>query len=67
MPLTIRDKALELGFTDARPVTGHPFDVWRDRFMSIPLGQFMSFERDPARASGWPLAEAAARLYIDGS
>jgi len=57
MSLTIRDKALELGFTDARPVTGHPFDVWRDRLKSIPLGKFMSLEHDPVKASGWPLAE----------
>ena len=59
MPLTIREKALELGFIDARPVTGHPFDVWRNRLMSIPLGKYMSFEHDPANASGWPLAEIA--------
>jgi len=27
----IREAALKLGYVDARPVTGHPFDVWNDR------------------------------------
>jgi len=44
--LTIRDTALELGYIDALPVTGHPFDVWRNRLMSIPLGKVMSFEHN---------------------
>ena len=53
----IRDAALELGYVDARPITGHPFDVWRNRLNSIPLGKHLSFEHDPANASGWPLEE----------
>jgi len=53
----IRDAALGLGFIDARPVTGHPFEVWRKRLSSIPLGQHMSFDHDPVAVSGWPLEE----------
>lgn len=64
MQLSIRDAALELGFIDARPVTGHPFEVWRNRLMSIPLGKHMSFEHDPANASGWPLAEITLWVAI---
>jgi len=64
MPLDIRDAALKLGFIDARPVTGHPFDVWRNRLKSIPLGKYMSFEHDPANASGWPLAETTLWVAI---
>jgi len=33
MPLTIREAALDLGYIDARTVTGHPFDVWRNRLI----------------------------------
>ena len=64
MPLTIRETALKLGYIDARPVTGHPFDVWRNRLMSIPLGKYMSFEHDPAKASGWPLDEITLWVAI---
>jgi len=53
----IRDAALRLGYADARPVTGHPFDVWRKQLTSVPLGQYMSFEHDPSKLTGWPLDE----------
>ena len=64
MSLTIRDAALKLGFIDAKPATGHPFDVWRNRLMSIPLGQYMSFEHCPVNASGWPLEEITVWVAI---
>jgi len=60
----IRDVALGLGYIDARPVTGHPFNVWRDRLMNIPLGQHMMFEHDPVNASGWPLEEITVWVAI---
>ena len=61
---SIRDTALRLGYIDARPVTGHPFDVWRDRLSSIPLGQYLSFEHDPAKVSGWPPEEITIWVAI---
>ena len=64
MQLNIHDTALELGYIDARPVTGHPFDVWRNRLKSIPLGKYMSFEHDPVKASGWPLSEITLWVAI---
>jgi len=57
MQSEIRDVALELGYLDAKPATGHPFDVWRKRLSSIPLGQHLSFAHDPVAVSGWPLEE----------
>ena len=57
MQSKIRDAALELGYTDARPASGHPFDVWQRRLQSTPLGQLLSFEHDPSKISGWPLGE----------
>ena len=57
MQSKIRDIALELGFIDAKAITGHPFDVWRKRLDSIPLGKHMSFDHDPVVVSGWPLEE----------
>jgi len=64
MQSNIRDAALKLGYIDARPVTGHPFDVWRKRLASIALGQYMSFEHDPANASGWPIEEITVWVSI---
>jgi len=57
MQSKIRDAAIELGFIDAKPITGHPFNVWRERLSSIPLGKHMSFDHDPVAVSGWPLEE----------
>ncbi len=57
MAADLRKVALELGYLDARAVTGHPFDVWINRLKSTPAGRYMSFEHDPARASGWPTQE----------
>jgi epoxyqueuosine reductase len=57
MQSKIRDAALSLGYVEAKPATGHPFDVWRNRLSSIPHGQYMSFEHDPVKISGWPLDE----------
>ena len=37
MQSNIRDAALKLGNIDARPATGQPFDVWRNRLNDIPL------------------------------
>jgi len=53
----IRKIALELGYADAKPATGHPFNVWRERLNSIPLGRHLLFEHDPSAASGWPTEE----------
>jgi len=60
----LKEAALKLGYIDARPVTGHPFSVWRDRLASIPLGQTLSFDYDPAEVSGWPLEEITLWVAI---
>ena len=60
----IRDEAIKLGYIDARPITGHSFDSWRNYLKSIPLGQFLTFEHDPAKASGWPLDEITIWVAI---
>jgi len=57
MQSKIRGAALELGFLDAKPATGHPFEVWHNRLMGSELGKYMSMEYDPAKVSGWPLKE----------
>ncbi|MCL2497708.1 MAG: 4Fe-4S binding protein [Symbiobacteriaceae bacterium] len=49
----IRESALSLGYLEARPVTGQPFEAWRERLNSLPLGQYMKFEHDPAKVTGW--------------
>ena len=53
----IREAALSLGNIDAQPVTGQPFDVWRNQLNKLPLGKYLSFEHDPVKISGWPLEE----------
>jgi len=58
MQSKIRDSALALGFLDARPATGHPFDVWRKHLDTLPLGKGgFSLEHDLTKATGWPLEE----------
>jgi ferredoxin len=58
MQAKIRDIALELGFIDARPATGHPFDVWRKHLDTLPLGKVgFSIEHDVTKTTGWPLGE----------
>ena len=57
MQSKIRGAALELGFLDAKPATGHPFEVWHNRLIGSELGKYMSMEYDPAKVSGWPLEE----------
>jgi len=64
MQTKIRDAALELGFIDARPVTGHPFNIWKDRLNSIPLGEYLSFDHDPSVVSGWRLDEITIWVAI---
>jgi len=54
MQSNIRESALRLGYLDARPVTGQPFEAWAARLKSLPLGQYMEFEHDPAKVTGWP-------------
>ena len=54
MQSNVRDAALELGFVDAQPATGHPFDVWRSRLAG---GQLQSLVYDPTNTTGWPLEE----------
>ena len=60
----IYEKAIELGYVNAAPVTGHPFDVWNNRLKSIPLGQYLSFEHDPAAISGWTLDDITIWVAI---
>ena len=57
MQTNIRQAALDLGYVEAASVTGHPFKIWRERLSSLPLGAHMSFDHDPAQASGWPREE----------
>ena len=64
MQTKIREAALKLGYIDAQPVTGQPFDVWRNRLSAIPLGQHLSFSHDPAQASGRPLEEITLWVAI---
>ena len=64
MSSNIRDAAINLGYLEVRPVTGHPFEHWRSCLDSLPLGQNMSFEHDPVRASGWQLEEITVWVAI---
>jgi ferredoxin len=54
---SIRDAALRLGYIDAMPATGHPFDVWHSRWKDASLGPYMASAYDPASSTGWPLHE----------
>ena len=56
----IRDAAVELGFIDAKPVTGHPFDVWNSRVNR----KYLSIDHDPAHLTGWPLDEITIWVAI---
>ena len=60
----IYEAAMRLGYAGAHPVTGHPFDVWRNRLSNTPLGRFMSFEHDPVKITGWPLNEITIWVAI---
>ena len=60
----IREAAIKLGNIDARPVTGQPFDVWRNRLMSTPLGQHLPVAPTPTELSGWPLDEITIWVAI---
>ena len=60
MQSTIREAALELGYIDARPVTGHPFELWREKSASAGF----KFEHDPVNATGWPLEEITIWVAI---
>ncbi len=53
----IRQAAIAAGFLDARPATAYPFDFWRDRLASLPLGKFLSLEHRPEAVCGWPMGE----------
>ena len=64
MQSDIRKAAISLGNIDARAVTGHPFDIWRSRLNSLPFGQYLSIEHDPAIISGWPLDEITIWVAI---
>ena len=57
MQSKIREAALNLGYVDARPVTGHPFEVMHNHLKSLPIGQHMPMEHRPEESSGWPLGE----------
>jgi epoxyqueuosine reductase len=60
----IYEKAIELGYVNAVPVTGHPFEVWYNKLKSTPLGQYLSFEHDPLKISGWSLDETTVWVAI---
>ena len=55
MHTKIKETALKLGYINAQPVTGQPFDVWRNKLNNLPIGKYFSFEHDPAKISGWPV------------
>ena len=63
MSSDIRKSALNLGYLDAAPITGHPFDVWLNRLKGTPL-EGLSFIHDPATVSGWPLEEITIWVAI---
>jgi len=56
MQLNIRETALNLGYIDAKPITGHPFDVWLNRIKGTHL-EGLSVMHDPAKVTGWPINE----------
>ncbi|MCL2203823.1 MAG: 4Fe-4S dicluster domain-containing protein [Defluviitaleaceae bacterium] len=56
MQPSIRDAALRLGYVNAVPITGHPFDIWLDRVKGTHFERLSSLH-DPAVATGWPVAE----------
>ena len=63
MTSDIRDAALSLGYINALPVTGHPFDVWLNRIKGTHL-EGLSFIHDPTEVSGWPLEEITIWVAI---
>ena len=65
MQSNIREAALSLGYADARPVTGHPFDVMHKHLKSLPIGQHMPMEHRPEAVSGWPLDEITIWVAIE--
>ena len=65
MQSKIREAARNLGYTDARPVTGHPFDVMYKRLKSLPIGQHLPMEHRPEEISGWPRDEITIWVAIE--
>ena len=63
MQSDIRSAALAIGYIDARPVTGHPFDLWLSRIMGTTLER-LSVIHDPAEVLGWPLEEITLWVAI---
>ena len=63
MASDIRNAALNLGYINALPVTGHPFIAWRERLMDTALER-LSKAHDPAIVSGWPLDEITIWVAI---
>jgi len=56
MSSNLRDVALKLGFVDAQPTTGHPFNVWLSRLKGTHWER-LSHIHDPAEVSGWQTCE----------
>ena len=63
MQSDIRSAALAQGYLDARPATGHPFDLWLSRLKGTTL-EWLSSVHDPAKVLGWPLEEITLWVAI---
>ena len=63
MQPNIRSSALNLGYINALPVTGHPFDVWLNRIKGTHL-EGLSFAYDPVKVSSWPLEDITIWVAI---
>ena len=50
--MKIREKARELGYTDAQCITGEPFTLWRDRLKGT-YHERMAPAHDPTHETGW--------------
>ena len=60
----IRNKALELGYHDARCVTAEPFALWKERVTGT-IYEGMAAAHDPATMAGWPQEETTLWVAID--
>ena len=63
MQSEIRKAALAQGYIDARPATGHSFDLWLSRLKGTTL-EGLSTIYDPAKVLGWPLEEITLWVAI---
>jgi len=63
MTQDIRKAALKHGYINAGLVTGHPFELWRNRVQGTYAESFAHIY-DPAKAIGWPLDEITLWVAI---